>query len=172
MAHQGESPSHKTGDNLHRLMADLGLTIEQVAERCGLDKRTVKGILDGTKRPQLRTIGRLAKGLKVRTDELFLEPARLLYRRFDRDTNPLVQEVIQAHPDVFADWTTADFDELHSRFGTGGPLTAEGTLSAARQMNTRRELHEKLTVLLESGQAEVIAGIVELMYEKVVEEEQ
>ena len=76
---------------------------------------------------------------------------------------------MEAHPEIFADWTESDYDELHSRVGTGGPLTAEGALAAARQMNARRELHDKLDVLLESSQAEVIAGIVELMHQKVVE---
>jgi hypothetical protein len=107
----------------------------------------------------------------VPTDELFREPAQREYRSsFDRDTNPVVEQVIETCPGVFAGWTTSDYDELHSRMGTGGPLTAEGALAAARQMNAKRELHEKLTVLLESSQAEVIAGIVELMYRKAVEE--
>ncbi|OHB83795.1 MAG: hypothetical protein A2V98_19850 [Planctomycetes bacterium RBG_16_64_12] len=165
-----EESLRKTGDNLRRLMADRGLTAEQVAERSGVDRRTIKGILDGTNKPHSRTIGRLAKGLGVSCDEFFVDPAQLLYRHFDRHTNPVVEEVIETHPEVFAGWTTVDFDELHSRVGTGGPLTAEGALAAACDMNTNRQLHEKLTLLLESSQAEVIAGIVELMYQKVIEE--
>ena len=159
------------GYNLQRLMAEQGLTTEQVADKSGLDKRTVMGILHGKKKAQPRTIGRLAKGLGVDPDELLREPARRTYRStFDRHTNPVVEEVIETHPQVFADWTGSDYDELHSRVGTGGPLTAEGALEAARQMNAKRELHEKLTVLLESSQAQLIAGIVELAYQKVVEE--
>ena len=161
------------GYNLQRLMADQGLTVEQVAEGSGLDKRTVMGILHGRKKAQPRTIGRLARGLGVATSELLRQPAQLEYRsRFDRDTNPLVDQAMEAHPTVFAGWTDSDYDELHSRMGTGGPLTAEGALEAARQMNVKRGLHEKLTVLLESSQADVIAGIVELMYGKAVEEEE
>lgn len=163
--------SPKTRDNLRRLMADLGLTIDQVAEKSRLDKRTIRGILDGTAKPQMRTIGRLAKGLGVSSNEFFLEPSQLLYRRFDRDTNPLVQQVVETHPEVFADWTAVDFDELHSRVGTGGPLTAGGALSAARQMNVSRHLQEKLAILMESSQAEVIAEIIELFYRKVVNEQ-
>jgi transcriptional regulator with XRE-family HTH domain len=169
MAEKTQSNLRNAGDNLRRLMAELGLTLEQVARQSGLDKRTVKGILDGTNRPHPRSIGRLAQGLGVSAGELFVEPGQLLYRHFDRHTNPVVEEVVEAHPKVFADWTAADFDELQSRVGTGGPLTAEGALAAAREMNAKRELHEKLSVLLESSQAEMIAGIVELMYRKVVE---
>jgi transcriptional regulator with XRE-family HTH domain len=172
MAERPEDSLRKTGDNLRRLMAKFGLTIDQVAAKSGLDKRTVKGILDGTNRPQLRTIGRLAEGLNVSSDEFFLDPAQLLYRRFDRQTNPVVEDVVEAHPHVFTGWTTADFDELHSRVGTGGALTAEGALAAAHQMNAKRQLLEKLGVLLESSQADVIAGIVELLYRKVTEADQ
>jgi hypothetical protein len=110
--------------------------------------------------------------LEVSSDEFFVDPAQLLYRRFDRETNPVVEEVIEAHPEVFADWSAAEFDELHSRVGAGGALTVEGTLTAACEMNAKRQLHEKFTVLLESSQADVIARIIEVMYENVVEEEE
>jgi transcriptional regulator with XRE-family HTH domain len=160
-----------TGKNLRRVMANLNLTIEQVVERSGLDLRTVKAILDGSHRPHARTLKRLAEGLGVSCDEFFLDPTQLLYRRFDRQTNPIVEEVIAASPDLFAGWTDADFDELHSRFGTGGPLTADGTLAVVRQMNRNRQLYEKLAVLLESSHADLISGIVEMMYEKVMAEE-
>jgi len=157
-----------TGDNLRRVMAQLGLTIEQVVKKTGLDKRTVKGILDGSNKPQPRTINRLAAGLGVSTNEFFIDPAQLLYRRFDVQTNPVVEEVVEAHPELFAGWTAADFDELHSRFGTGGPMTTEGTLSAVRNMNRKRALHEKLSVLLETSHADLISGIVDLLYDKIV----
>ena len=170
MGDRTEDDLQRTGDNLRRLMADQGLTIDQLSQQSAVDRRTIKGVLDGAKRAQARTIGRLARGLGVASGEFFVDPARLLYRRFDQDTNPVVLAVIEAHPEVFADWTDFDFDELHSRVGTGGPLTAEGALTAAGEMNAKRELHEKLTVLLESSQAEVIAGIVELMYEKVMQD--
>jgi transcriptional regulator with XRE-family HTH domain len=158
-----------TGDNLRRLMTQLGLTIDRVVEKSGLDLRTVQGILDGTKTPHPGTLHRLAQGLGVPTDELFLDPARLMYRRFDRHTNPVVAQVVESSPDLFQGWTETDFDELHSRFGTGGPLTVEGALTAVQEMNRNRELHEKLAVLLESSQADVIRGIVELLYRQVAE---
>ncbi len=159
-----------TGENLLRLMAAEGLSVQQVSERTGLDLRTVAAILRGTKRPHARTIHRLAEGLDVTVDELFLQPAQLLYRQFDRQTNPAVEEALQSRQDLFADWTQADFDELHSRVGTGGGLTVEGALAAAQEMNHKRELHEKLDLLLESSQADVVGGIVELLYGQVVVE--
>jgi len=159
-------PDH-AAENLSRLMAERGLTIKQVVQKTGLDERTIKAVLRGGSKPQARTIHRLAQGLAVPVDEFFVDPAQLLYRRFDRDTNPVVGEVLEKQRHLFAGWTQADFDELHSRFGTGGPLTYEGTVAAVRDMNRRRSLHEKLAVLLETSQAELVAGILELMYQKV-----
>ncbi len=155
-------------ENLLRLMATRGLTMSGVAEQTGLHVRTVRGILRGEKRPHARTLHRLAEGLGVAVDEFFLDPAQLVYRRFDRRTNPVVAEVIDDNKELFHGWTEADFDELHSRVGAGGALTIEGALAAARQMNRRRELHDKLDLLLESSQAEVAAGILNVLYEKVV----
>jgi len=162
--------SDYAGKNLLRLMAGSGLSIQQVAEKTGLDERTIRGILGGTSKPHARTLHRLAEGLGAPVDEFFLDPAQLLYRRFDRQANPVVEEVLQAHRELFTGWAEADFDELHSRVGGGGPLTFEGALSAVRQMNRKRELHEKLDLLLESSQAELIGGIMEVLYDQIVVE--
>lgn len=155
------------GDNLRRLMSQLGLTISDVSERTKLDKRTIRGILEGSKRPHPKTIGQLAQGLGVPVDELFIDPTRLLYRRFDQQTNPVVERVIQAHPELFQDWTTAEFEELYSRFGMGGALTEEGVMAMARKTNRRRDLERKLAILLESSQADVVEGFINLLFEKV-----
>ena len=155
-------------ENLLRLMAARGLTISGVAEQTGLHVRTVRGILRGDKKPHARTLHQLAEGLGVPVDEFFVDPAQLLYRRFDRQTNPVVAEVIETNRELFHGWSETDFDELHSRVGAGGALTVEGALAAVGQMNRKLELHDKLDLLLESSQAEVAAGILNVLYEKVV----
>jgi transcriptional regulator with XRE-family HTH domain len=159
--------SNHAKDNLQRLLAAAGMSLEQVALSSGLDKRTIRGILNGAKKPHTRTLHRLAAGLGVSVDELFIDPAQLLYRRFDRLTNPMVEEVLANNHKLFEGWTQADFDELHSRVGMGGPLTIEGTLCAVRLMNRKRELHGKLDVLLESSQSEVAADILSVLYDKI-----
>jgi len=163
--------ANNLGNNLLRLMAGLGLSIQQTAERTGLDERTLRAILHGSSKAHPRTLHRLAEGLDVPADEFFVDPAQLLYRRFDQRTNPLVEEVIQENRDLFADWSEADFDELHSRMGDGGALTREGTLEAVEEMNHKRKLHEKLSLLLESTQAELIGGIIDMAYEQVMVDE-
>ena len=127
-------------ENLLRLMAAGGLSLSRLAEQTGLNVRTIRGILRGGHRPHARTLHRLAEGLGVSVDEFFVDPAQLLYRRFDRQTNPLVAEVVADHKELFAGWSEADFDELHSRVGTGGALTVEGAVTAVRQMNRKRRL--------------------------------
>ncbi len=156
-----------TGENLRRIMAEQGLSLGQVVGNTGLDRRTVSAILDGSNRPHSRTIHRLAAGLGVSPSELFVNPGQLLYRRFDAQTNPIVREVVDRHPDLFDGWSEMDFEELHSRFGQGGALTVEGTLAIARRMNRNRQVHEQLALLLESSQAETIRGIVEVIYRQV-----
>lgn len=159
--------SDRAAENLRRLLAERGISIRQLAARTGLDQRTIRGILTGTSTPHVQTLHRVADAFGVAVDELFLDPSHLLYRRFDRHTNPLVDEIFQAHRGLFADWVEADFDELHSRVGAGGALTFEGALAVVHHMNHKRELHEKLDLLLESSQAEVIRGIMEVLYAQV-----
>ena len=160
--------SEHTGENLRRIMAEQGLSLGQVVMQTGLDRRTIAAILDGSNQPHSRTIHRLAAGLGVAPGELFVNPGQLVYRRFDEQTNPIVREVVERHPELFDGWSEMEFDELHSRFGHGGALTAEGTLALARRMNRNRQVHEQLALLLESSQADVISGIVEVLYRQVV----
>ncbi|MHB1033239.1 MAG: helix-turn-helix domain-containing protein [Pirellulales bacterium] len=167
-------PSEPTAVNLRRLMADLNLTIAQVVEASGLDERTIKAILNGSHKPHARTLHQLARGLDVPPGELFLDPARLIHqvRRFDRQTNPMVDEAIDARPGLFGGWTEADFDELHSRFGTGGGLTVEGALEAARAMNQKRDIQRKVALLLETGEGRLLCELVEVLYRRVVVEKE
>ncbi len=160
--------SEYAGQNLLRLMAERGMSIRRVTEATGLDGRTIRAILAGARRAQAQSLHRLAKGLGVPVDEFFLDPSQLLYRRFDRRSNPVIEEVLQTHRKLFAGWNEADFDELHSRVGTGGGLTRDGALSAVRAMNQKRNLHEKLDLLLESSQAELISGIMDVLHKQIV----
>ncbi|MEN6450360.1 MAG: helix-turn-helix transcriptional regulator [Thermoguttaceae bacterium] len=154
--------------NLLRLMAARGLSARQLARETGVDERTIRGITRGTHRPHADTLHRLARGLGVSVDEFFIDPAQLLYRRFDQQTNPLVADVLAENPGLFEGWTEADFDELHSRVGSGGALTTDGTVAAVSQMNRKRALHDRLDLLLESSHADLAAEILNVLYDKVV----
>ena len=154
--------------NLRRIMARFDLTIDQIVENTGLDSRTIKGILSDSNRPHARTLHRLAVGLGVSTDEFFQTPSLLVHQMFDRESNPIVEQVISEHGEEFEGWTESDFDELYSRFGTGGALTTAGALQTARQMNINREVNRKVAVLLESGESELLKSFLNLLYESTV----
>jgi transcriptional regulator with XRE-family HTH domain len=153
--------------NLRRLMARDGMTFEDVVAATGLDERTLRSLVRGTTNPHARTLHKLADGLGVSVDELFRTAGRWSHRRFDRATNSLVESAIVAHPNCFTNWTEAEFDELYSRFGTGGQLTESGLLAAAAAMNAKRDLWRQVSVILESSQSELLADFVELLYRRV-----
>ncbi len=157
------------GMNLQRLMAAGGLSVREVARRAGLDERTVRAVCSGQHRPRGTTLHRLAEGLGVAVDQFFLDPAQLAYRQFDQTTNPEVERAVAESPELFRHWTEADFDELNSRVGAGGGLTREGALEAARHINRKRRLHEKLDLLLETTHAALVGEMIELLYEQMME---
>ena len=153
--------------NLRRLMARDGLTYDQVVSTTGLDERTLRALARGTSNPHARTLHKLARGLGVPVDEFFRPPGRLAPRRFDQATNSLVESVVAGHQDTFEDWSEAEFDELFSRFGVGGPLTEAGVLAAAEAMNAKRDVWRQISVVLESGEAELLSEFVELLFRRV-----
>ena len=153
--------------NLRRLMARQGISLDQLAAASEVDRRTIAGVLRGTQRPHSRTLHRLADALLVPADEFFQDPSLLTHRTFDRQTNPLVDEVISEQPELFAGWSEADFDDLYSHFGTGGALTRQGAKIAAERMNRARAVQEKVALVLETHEAELLEQFVELLYRRV-----
>jgi transcriptional regulator with XRE-family HTH domain len=160
---------HIIATNVRRIMARDGLTFVDVVEATRLDERTIRGLVRGENKPHARTLHKFAQGLGIAVDELFEQPRVSTPQSFDRATNPLVDEVVDAHPDVFQTWSTADFDELSSHFGTGGALTEDGVLATAESINAKRALLRQVAVLLESSEAELLADFVELLYRRVTD---
>jgi transcriptional regulator with XRE-family HTH domain len=152
--------------NLRRLMARHGLTFDDVVRATGLDERTVRGLARGMNNPHARTLTKLAGGLGIEVDELFHQPGQTVRQRFDRATNTLVESVVAARGDIFDRWSDADFDELYSRFGTGGQLTEAGVLAAAEAMNGRRELWRQISVVLETSEASLLTEFIQLLYRR------
>ena len=162
--------SHATdyARNLRRLMARQGLTLDELARRSGLNLRTLKALLHAESRPHGRTLQRLAAGLAVPVDELFQDPSLLVHRLFDRRTNPVVDEVVEERQELFHGWTEAEFDDLYSRFGCGGPLTRDGTIAVASAINRRRAVQQQVALLLETSEADLLIGVVDLLYRRAL----
>jgi transcriptional regulator with XRE-family HTH domain len=143
-----------------------GLTFCDVVQDTGLDERTVRGLARGTNKPHARTLHKLAQGLGVPVDELFQPPVVSL-ERFDRATNPEIDSLVSSHAELFHRWSEADFDELYSQFGTGGPLSEAGVLTAAEAINRKRSLLQLVCVILESSESELLSDFVKLLYRRI-----
>jgi len=155
------------GANVRRLMARFDMTLEDVVDATGLDERTVRSILQEVSRPHARTLHKLAEGLGVSTDELFRDPYRAGQGAFDVATNPRVAEAIHDHPALFKNWRDEDFAELYSRVAVGGELTAEGAVTAAQEMNARRELLYQASVIMESGEGDLLREFIGMLYRRI-----
>ena len=153
--------------NLRRIMARDGMTFEQVVAATQLDERTLRSLARGVTHPHARTLHKLAQGLGVSIDELFQPVARTTPRQFDRATNSLVESCVAQHAKLFRNWSQGDFDELYSRFGTGGQLTEEGVLAAAEATNIIRDLWRQVSVILESSEADLLSQFVGVLYGRV-----
>jgi transcriptional regulator with XRE-family HTH domain len=153
-------------------MAREGLKFDDVVAATGLDDRTLRALVRARNNPHARTLHKLAAGLGVTVDELFRPPGRWSSRGFDRAANSLVDGVVARHTELFAHWSEADFDELYSRFGTGGQLTEQGILAAAEATNARRDLWRQVNAILESSEAELLAEFVDVLYRRATEPQQ
>lgn len=147
-------------------MAREDLTFEDVVSASQLDERTLRSVARGDKNPHARTLHKLAKGLGISIDELFRVRSRSSLQQFDRVTNSLVEDVIAQNLPVFTNWADADFEELFSRFGTGGQLTEAGVLAAADAINAKRDLLRRVSVILESSDAALLTELVEMLYRR------
>jgi len=148
-------------------MAHEGMTYEDVIAATGLDARTIRGIVRSNVTPQARTLRRLAEGFATTTDELFAPPAGLTPEAFDAATNPIVDRIKTAHPELFHGWIASEFAELTSRFGVGGELTEEGAIEEARKMNAKRVVIQQARVVMETSHAELLSEFVNVLYERV-----
>lgn len=165
-----------------------GWDVGELARRAGISRTTLYHLERGvTSRPRASTLQRLAQALEVDPAELAGKgsgggssirdaadhPAggalrdAWADRSFDRDTNAAVAEVFERRPALFSGWSASEWDELYSSFGTGGPLTDEGVIHSARQINSKRETVRQLHIVMETHLSEVAASVIETLYRMV-----
>ncbi len=152
---------------LGRLMARHGWTVNDLVRRTGLDERTLRELLDDDARPSTETVHRLAAASGLDARDLLVGDGLRGRRVFDRRTNPAVDALERNSPQLFDGWTPDDFDDLYSRFGTGGELTFDGARRCAEAVNRRRRVMTQVGVLLETGEGELLEALVEALYRRV-----
>lgn len=174
----GDSAAENLGARIRAECVRRGLELQELAEQAGISRTTLYHLERGhTGRVRTKTLQKIARALGLTVEELF-SPLRSLplsaaasdrqrARAFDRATNPLVAEIMQEQPHLFAGWSESDVDELYSTFGTGGPLSARGVINAAEAINRKRDAIHKLHIVLETHLREHALGMIDMMYQMV-----
>lgn len=152
-----------------------GMSRGELAARSGISRTTLYQIERGTvAQPRANTLKRIADALEMDVARLMeLDEAHPNGReetgrlRFDRSTNPSVNDVYKDCPSLFAGWSSAEWDELYSTFGHGGQLTSDGVIQTAVHINRKREVTHRLNVLLETHLSDVAAGLIDTLYNLV-----
>lgn len=184
------TPASLTERWMTRLRAEClqrGWDLGELARRAGVSRTTLYHLERGsTQRPQTKTLHRLARALEIDPAE-FESLAEGPLRRtattehgdgrdaaperaaadFDRRTNRVVRQVVQARPQLFRHWQADDWDELYSTFGTGGALTEDGVEDLARRINRKRETIQKVQVLLETHLEDVAVRLIDTLFQSV-----
>ena len=73
---------------------------------------------------------------------------RYLNQKINALTNPMVEEVAAAYPELFAGWTAAQWEELRSIRGVGGEMTTQTVIEEARKITENREVVQQFQELL------------------------
>lgn len=153
----------------------------ELARRAGISRTTLyhleRAHIDY---PRRSTLGKLAAALELPAEQLLGEHLGSAAGRgpdaarhghgpglCDRITNPIVAEVSIERPALFRDWQPADWDELYSAFGTGGPLTPDGVIQAANLIGRKRETLRRLSIVLETHLEEVAQRLIDALYQMV-----
>lgn len=167
-------PELAVGQRIRSARLKKGWNQLELAAQAHVSRTTLYQLERGTiASPHVATLHRLAKALDIpvswlNVDELpqaFVPPQVTgAAGEFDRQTNPCVDVVSAQFPDVFAGFTAADWDELYSTFGTGGALTEDGVLAAARVIAGKHETLRRVSLLLETHLAEPTKALVDSLF--------
>ncbi len=179
---QPQLPSpHNLSVRLRAFRVRKGWNMDRLARAAGVSRTTVYHLERGDiSQPRASTLYKLAVALEVAPQELESASAttaaapesdrpsdagtsekRLI---FDRATNSRIKKAYSASPAVFEDWTDHEWEELYSTFGVGGAPNEHGVLAIAGKINRKREILQKLRVILETHHAEIAAGLVENLF--------
>lgn len=176
------SPQLLAGKRILSARLRKGWNQSELSARSGVSRTTLFQLERGAiPSPRAATLYRLAEALEIpvaylNPDQPFdldrmshdnSPPNSSAAGEFDRQTNPYVDIVRQQFPQVFAEFTQDDWDELYSSFGTGGALTEGGVLRTAEGIAKKRETLRRLSILLETHLAAAAAAMVDSLFDLV-----
>jgi transcriptional regulator with XRE-family HTH domain len=169
-----------------RLVEERGWNQEAFARVAGLNRQTVRQIMQPTSDRRLRnaTIGACARALGLTVSELRDQPLERLLPRmnnqvtpppdnatpgrlYEEATQPELHAWIERNPERAKLLTGDETDELLSLQGTGGPLTSLGVEHFAQVIERKRKLIEQVHAIAGTEYLDVLEPLVALMYEKI-----
>jgi transcriptional regulator with XRE-family HTH domain len=168
-----------------RLVEERGWNQEDFVRQTGLNRQTVRQILQGNVDRRLRngTIGRCARALGLSVNDLRSLPLERLLPRMAPPQSPLSAPAVQreyemaTQPELLA-WlernpqraeclTEQEMDELLSLQGTGGPLTSIGVEHFVGVIERKRRLIEQVHAVAGTEYVDLLEQFVGLLFEKV-----
>ena len=137
--------------NLARLMAERGLSFVETARRTGVDRRTLRAILNATTTPHARTVQAIAEGLGVSVEAFWIEPVAGEMPLPRKRLSPAVADFAKKRPELFRHWDAADWDELERRIASKKEPTPDAIWAAVHDLNHQRRQLQTCAILLEMG---------------------
>jgi transcriptional regulator with XRE-family HTH domain len=166
------------------LVEERGWNMEEFARIVGLNRLTVRQIVQGGKRRlHNATVSACARALGLSVNELRTQPlehllprmrrlaeagdANNLRRLYDEATQPELRAWLERNPERGARLNPEELDELLSLQGTGGPLTTFGVDYFVELLERRRKLKEQVDAIAGTEFLEMLEKFVGLLYEKI-----
>jgi transcriptional regulator with XRE-family HTH domain len=168
-----------------RLVEERGWNQEDFARQAGLNRQTVRQILqaNGDRRLRNGTISRCARALGLSVNELRNLPLErllirtgtarpgdgdtLLRRLYEQATQPELQAWLERNVERARQLTAEEMDELLSLQGTGGPLTSIGVEHYVELLERKRKVLQQVHAIAGTEYLDLLEKLVALMYERV-----
>ncbi len=180
-----ETPGTDLIAKIARLVEERGWNQEDLAKISGLNRQTIRQILQPSGERSLRnsTVAAIARALGLSVNELRTLPLeRLLSRISGRTllngdeqparllelaTQPELQSWAERNPDRGKNLTPDEIEELLALQGAGGPLSTYGVEHFVSHIERRRELIEKVRAIASSDFLPLLEQLVDLLHEKI-----
>jgi transcriptional regulator with XRE-family HTH domain len=164
-----------------RLVEERGWNQDEFARQAGLNRQTVREILQATcdRRPRNDTISRCARALGVTVNELrhgsfdrlltqmACLPEKSKFRLYEEATQPELNAWLLRNPERASQLQPKEIDELLSLQGTGGPLTSFGVEHFVDLIERRREILEQVHAIANTEYLGMLEEFISLLYEKI-----
>lgn len=177
--------SDEITQKIARLVEEKGWNQEEFSRRTGLNRQTVRQILQpsGDRRLRNNTIASCAHALELSVHDLrTLTLDRLLLRitrnepladndhvqrLFERATEPALRSWLERNPERSSRLTPDEMEELLEMQGPGGPLANFGVERFVADIERRRELVEQIRVISGTEYIGLLEKIIGLIYDKI-----